>query len=130
MKDYEQIEKDYAIVVIMNNTVMGFAQEYLDEFEQFGDARLERAWITEKTVEIEWSNNVYLDSHSSYLLNQESIPVEYLWNPDWIYDLRAAQFKANTEAVMAREAKIRTERKAADDERYQQYLKLKEEFEG
>lgn len=130
MKDYEQIEKDYKVAVRMSATITDFAQEYLDEFEHFGDARLERAWLTDDTVEIEWSNNVYLDSGSSYLLNQESIPVAYLWNPDWIYDLREAQFKANTEAVMAREAKIRAEKEAADKERYQQYLKLKEEFEG
>lgn len=130
MKDYEQIEKDYPVYDRIKQAVAEFAQEYLDEFKPYGDNRLDTAWIEDDFIKIEWTDNQSLVSHSSYLTNLESVPVECLWNPDWIYDLREAEFKANTEAVMAREAKIKAEKEATADERYRQYLKMKEEYEG
>ena len=129
MKDYDQIKKDYDAVVRMNNTVMEFAQEYLDEFHNYGVAKLEQACITDDEIIIVWSNYIYLESGSDYREMSESVDASYLWNPDWIFDLRAAMFKANSEAVMKRESEKRAEKEAATQERHEQYLKLKEEFE-
>lgn len=130
MKDYEQIEQDYAVFEKILNTLNDFAQEYLDEFEKFGDARLEDTWIAGGKINIKWSNNVYLESGSNYMESTEVLPVDYLWNPDWAADLHDFRFKENIEGMRVRELRI-AEQQAADKEtRHQQYLTLKEEFGG
>ncbi len=110
--DFKQIEKDY-------NTSAAF-QEYLHDFAD--------QYVVNGHIHIQWVNEESLEIGSTYMTGEAQLAVEYLWNPNWKFDLHAERYEENIAAmqVQAEKQRVRAERDRGD--RYKKYLELQKEF--
>lgn len=126
--DFKQIEKDYNTSAAFQEYLHEFADEYLDAFEGGGNNRLDTVHFVNGHIHIEWINEESLDVGSTYLTGETQLPVEYLWNPNWKWELHEVRFEENMTAMRVQAEKQQVRAEQDKEDRRKQYLELKEEF--
>lgn len=126
--DFKQIEKDYNTSAAFQEYLHDFADQYVDDFEGGGNNRLDKVYFVNGHIHIQWVNEESLEIGSTYMTGEAQLAVEYLWNPNWKFDLHAERYEENIAAmqVQAEKQRVRAERDRGD--RYKKYLELQKEF--
>ena len=109
--------------IIIHKKLEEFAEEFNDEFG-YSDYSIDSVYIEGGRLEIETSGSCCGSNDSNWI----SCPIEYLSDDDWKFIEHERLRKMNMEALLAKAVKMKEEKKAADKDRYERYLELKEEF--
>jgi len=126
--DFEQIKKDYETSAAFQEYLHDFADQYVDDFEGGGNNRLDKVYFVNGHVHIQWVNEESLEIGSTYITGEAQIAVEYLWNPNWKFDLHEVRFEANIAAMRVQAAKQEARAEQERNDRYNSYLELQKEF--
>lgn len=111
--------------IIIHKKLEEFAEEFNDEFG-YSDYSLDSVYIEGSRLEIETSGSCRGSNDTNWF----GCPIEYLWDDDWKSTEKLRLQEENFKALRKHAEKKKEEKKAADKDRYERYLELKEEFDG
>lgn len=127
-------EKEYKIALdgysFIDDAVKKFAEDYKKEFCPSGYVTKVEFFPTsdtEATIDIEEEYTSCGCCSPDY--EEFSLPVEYLWDKDWVGREKERREQKRRENELRNKEREAEREKERDEKRYQQYLAMKEEYE-